>query len=180
MIIPAGRLYVAKSGSGLKKSGTVSFSAARYLSILAGSEKRGSVNAVKRNLSREAQKIKNSGGDPAQINRALQKIKYVMKKADEKMTILVREERNNERIRRTEDAGRKEEAKRLKKINRVQKHFRKSNEHGNIVRAALNEKDELKRDGVPSYSAEPPAEGLTYDAGAAAVSTGTSTIDIKI
>jgi len=48
---------------------------------------------VKRSLAREAQKIKNSGGDSAQAKRALQKIKYVMRKADEKISHLGNEER---------------------------------------------------------------------------------------
>ncbi len=145
MITSVNKLYVVKSGTGCKKSGTVSFSAARYMTALAGSEKKFSVNAVKRSLEKEEQKIRNSGADSAQIKRALQKIKYVMRKADEKISLLNREEKNKARQKRAHDTGRKEEAKRLKKNARVEKYFRKSNEHGNIVRAALVEKDELKK-----------------------------------
>lgn len=154
MITYVDNLYANKNGSGsCKKKGTVSFSAARYLTMLAASEKRVSVNMVKRNLDREAKKIKNSGADSAQISRALQKIKYVMRKADEKVALLNREERNKARLKRAEIADKKEEAKRLKKISYVEKYFRKSNEHGNIVRAALVEKGELNESdfsGFPS------------------------------
>lgn len=157
MITSVNKLYVVKSGTGCKKGGTISFSAARYMTALAGSEKKCSVNAVKRSLEKEAQKIRNSGADSAQAKRALQKIKYVMRKADEKISHLNREEKNNARQKRAHDTGRKEEAKKLKKNVRVEKYFRKSNEHGNIVRTALAEKDELKK---PDYSGCPP-EGST-------------------
>lgn len=166
MISAIGRLYQIKPGSTGSKNTTVSFSAARYMTALSAAEKRGSVFALKRNLAREAQKIKNSGGDSAQVKRALQKIKYVMRKADEKISHLGNEERKNAELKRAEDAGKKEEAKRLKKNVRVQKYFRKSNEHGNIVRTALEEKEEMKSSG---FSGGSPEAGVPF---AAEVTTG--------
>lgn len=179
MITPVGRLYTVKSGISSKKTGTISFSATRYMTMLAASERRGSVNAVKRNLEKEAQKIKNSGADSAQIKRALQKIKYVMGKADEKIAFLIREERNKARLKRAEDAGKKKEAKRLKKNAHVEKYFRKSNEHGNIVRTALIEKDELNKTDFAVYPQG--AEISTVQTAASSeAGTGASQLDIMV
>lgn len=181
MISAISRLYQIKPGSTGSKNTAVSFSAARYMTALAAAEKRGSVFAVKRSLAREAQKIKNSGGDSAQAKRALQKIKYVMRKADEKISHLGNEERKKAELKRAEDTGKKEEAKRLKKNVRVQKYLRKTNEHGNIVRTALEEKEEIKKSGIPEYGPEAGAPAVAeIPAGAetpAAVATGAS-IDI--
>ena len=47
--------------------------------------------------------------------------------------------------------GKKEEAKRLKKRAHVDKYFRKTNEHGNIVRTAITEKDELNKDDYSTF-----------------------------
>jgi len=165
MISAISRLYQIKPGSTGSKNTAVSFSAARYMTALAAAEKRGSVFAVKRSLAREAQKIK-----------------YVMKKADEKISHLGNEERKKAELKRAEDTGKKEEAKRLKKNARVQKYFRKSNEHGNIVRTALEEKEEMKSSGIQEYGAEavaPAVAGIPSGAEipAAGAATGAS-IDI--
>lgn len=189
MITSVGKLSIVKSGSSTKKTGTVSFSAARYMTMLSAAEKRGSVNAVKRNLEREAQKIKNSGADSAQVKRALQKIKYVMGKADEKIVSLTREERKKARMKRAEDTGKKEEAKKMKKRLNVEKYFRKSNEHGNIVRTALQEKDELNKKDFSDCTAGgeastvQTAESTALSAGAVipeSAVTGMSSVDIMI
>lgn len=145
MITPVDKVNAIKFETSSKKSGMVTFSATRYMAMLSAAEKKVSVNAVKRNLDKEAKRIKNSGADSAQINRALQKIKHIKRKADEKIALLNREEKKKAASKRAEDAGKKEEAKKLKKRVHVEKYFRKSNEHGNIVRTAITEKDELNK-----------------------------------
>jgi len=143
MITQIGRLYVA--GGSFKKIGTTGFSATRYLTILASSEKKSAITSVKRSLEKEANKIKNSGSDDERDRRALQKIKYVIRKADEKIIRLNHEERISARLKRTEIANKKQEAKELKKKFRINKFFRKSDEHGNIVNTAFAEKSELNK-----------------------------------
>ena len=184
MITSVDRVNAIKFETSTKKTGMVTFSASRYMTLLSAAEKKGSVNALKRNLDREAKKIKNSGADSAQINRALQKIKYIKRKADEKIVLLNREERKKAASKRAEDIGKKEEAKRLKKRAHVEKYFRKSNEHGNIVRTAITEKDELNKNDYSTFPAgceantqqpELAQENISFE-GAGIV---TSSIDIK-
>ncbi len=184
MITSVDKVNMLKFETSSKKTGMVTFSAARYMTMLSAAEKKGSVSTLKRNLDREAQKIKNSGADSAQINRALQKIKYIKRKADEKIVLLNREERKKAASKRAEDMGKKEEAKKLKKRVHAEKYFRKSNEHGNILRTALTEKDELNKNDYSTFPAgcevstqqpELTPENISFEG--AGIST--SSIDIK-